>query len=35
MADNRHAQADGAAGVRTGMYTTALVAQQGAQTIYL
>jgi transposase len=32
---NRQAQADGLSGVRTGMYTTALVAQQGAQTICL
>jgi len=35
MAANRQAQADGTSGVRTGMYTTALVAQQGAQTICL
>ena len=35
MAENRQAQAEGSAGARTGMYTTALGAQQGAQTIYL
>jgi hypothetical protein len=35
MAENREAQADGSTGTRTGMYTTALVTQQGAQTICL
>jgi hypothetical protein len=35
MAANRQAQAEGTAGGRTGMSTTALVAQQGAQTICL
>jgi transposase len=35
MAENREAQAESSAGARTGMYTTALVAQQGAQTICL
>jgi hypothetical protein len=35
MAANRQAHAEGLAGTRTGMYTTALVAQQGAQTICL
>jgi hypothetical protein len=35
MAANRQTQADGTSGARTGMYTTALVAQQGAQTICL
>jgi transposase len=35
LAANREAQADGPTGTRTGMYTTALVAQQGAQTICL
>src|SRR6266702_47300 len=35
MAENRHAQAEGTPAERTGMYTTALVAQQGAQTICL
>jgi transposase len=35
MAENRQAQAESSAGARTGMYTTALVAQQGAQTICL
>jgi hypothetical protein len=35
MAENRAAHAERAAGARTGMYTTALVAQQGVQTIYL
>jgi hypothetical protein len=34
-AANRQAQAEGTSGARTGMYTTALVAQQGAQTICL
>jgi transposase len=35
MAENRRRQADGNTEERTGMYTTALVAQQGAQTICL
>jgi hypothetical protein len=35
MAENREAQAESSAGARTGMSTTALVAQQGAQTICL
>lgn len=35
MAENRHAQAEGTPEGRTGMYTTALVAKQGAQTICL
>jgi hypothetical protein len=35
LAANRHAHAAGTSGTRTGMYTTALVAQQGAQTICL
>jgi hypothetical protein len=35
IAANRQAQADGISETRTGMYTTALVAQQGAQTICL
>jgi len=35
IAANRQAQADDTSGARTGMYTTALVAQQGAQTICL
>ncbi len=35
MAANREAQVDGPTGTRTGMYTTALVAQQGTQTICL
>jgi transposase len=35
MAANRRAQADGTPAGRTGMYTTALVAKQGAQTICL
>jgi transposase len=35
IAANRQAHADGMSGARTGMYTTALVAQQGAQTICL
>src|SRR5262249_56721702 len=35
MAANRQAQADGMSGARPGMYTTALVAQQGGQTIGL
>jgi hypothetical protein len=35
IAENRRTQADDTSGARTGMYTTALVAQQGAQTICL
>lgn len=35
IAENRRIQADDTAEARTGMYTTALVAQQGAQTICL
>jgi transposase len=35
IAANRQAHADNTSGARTGMYTTALVAQQGAQTICL
>jgi hypothetical protein len=35
IAENRRAQADDTSGVRTGMYTTALVVQQGTQTICL
>jgi hypothetical protein len=35
IAENRQAHADDTSGVRTGMYTTALVATQGAQTICL
>jgi hypothetical protein len=35
MGENRQAQADSLSRARTGMYTTALVAQQGAQTICL
>jgi transposase len=35
MAENRQAQAEGTSAERTGMYTTALVAQQGTQTICL
>jgi transposase len=35
LAANRQAHADGISGARTGMYTAALVAQQGAQTICL
>jgi transposase len=35
MAENRQAQAEETPAERTGMYTTALVAQQGAQTICL
>jgi transposase len=35
MAENRRTQADDTSEARTGMYTTALVAQQGAQTICL
>ena len=35
MAENRQAQADDTSERRTGMYTTALVAQQGTQTICL
>jgi hypothetical protein len=35
IAANRQAHADGMSGARTGMYTTALVAQHGAQTICL
>lgn len=35
IAENRQAHADDTSEVRTGMYTTALVAQQGAQTICL
>jgi hypothetical protein len=35
IAENRRIQADDTSEARTGMYTTALVAQQGAQTIYL
>jgi transposase len=35
MAENRQAQAEGTPEARPGMYTTALVAQQGAQTICL
>ena len=35
IAANRQAQADGTSGGRTGMYTTALVAQHGAQMICL
>jgi hypothetical protein len=35
IAANRQAHADDTSGARTGMYTTALVAQQGAQTICL
>ena len=35
IAENRRTQADATSEARTGMYTTALVAQQGAQTICL
>jgi hypothetical protein len=35
IAENRRTQADNTSEARTGMYTTALVAQQGAQTICL
>jgi transposase len=35
LAANRQAHTDGTSGARTGMYTTALVAQQGAQMICL
>jgi hypothetical protein len=35
MAANHQAQVEPSAAARTGMYTTALVAQQGTQTIYL
>ena len=35
IAANRQAHAEGISGTRTGMYTTALVAQQGARTICL
>jgi transposase len=35
IAENRRTQADDTSGARTGMYTTALVVQQGAQTICL
>jgi hypothetical protein len=35
IAENRQAHTDDTSGVRTGMYTTALVATQGAQTICL
>src|SRR5262249_22003748 len=35
IAENRRTQADDTSGARTGMYTTALVVQQGTQTICL
>src|SRR5918911_5145459 len=35
MAENHQVQGESSTEARTGMYTTALVAQQGAQTIYL